>query len=98
MTTIKAIVQDRRLELEVPFDWPDGTEVAICPLANGATGESDRLSPDEIVAALAALDAIEPFEMTDEEIAHWEAERKARKEREKSRFLERAEELRRHWE
>jgi hypothetical protein len=44
MATIKATIQNRRLELDVPPDWPDGTEVEIsigCN-ANGAFVPMDR--------------------------------------------------------
>lgn len=34
MTTIKATVKGRRLDFNVPADWPDGTEVEIQPLEN----------------------------------------------------------------
>jgi hypothetical protein len=37
MTTIKAIIKGRRLELDVPADWPDGTEVEILPLDKDAS-------------------------------------------------------------
>lgn len=33
MTTIKTIIQGCRLELDVPADWPDGTEVEVHPVA-----------------------------------------------------------------
>ena len=45
MTTIKATIKNRRLELDVPPDWPDGTEVEIHPLdarANGTFVPMDR--------------------------------------------------------
>jgi hypothetical protein len=38
MTTIKAIIQGGRLELEAPSDWPDGTEVEIHRLDQGTNG------------------------------------------------------------
>ena len=38
MTTIKATIKDRRLELDVPSDWPDGIEVEIHPLESNANG------------------------------------------------------------
>src|SRR2546426_47296 len=41
MTTIKATIKGRRLELDVPAEWPDGIEVEIHPLGretNGAAG------------------------------------------------------------
>jgi hypothetical protein len=40
MTSLKAIVKDRRLELDAPADWPDGTEVEIHALKNGASAEA----------------------------------------------------------
>jgi hypothetical protein len=33
MTTLKATIKGRRLELDVPADWPDGTEVEVVPVA-----------------------------------------------------------------
>jgi len=97
MTTIKATISGRRLELDVPADWPDGTEVEIHPLQSGEQGDDDKLSVEEIARTLAAMDQIEPFEMTDSERAAWEAERRSRKERDKAEFFERAEKLRRMW-
>ena len=98
MTTIKATIKDRRLELDVPLDWPDGTEVEIHPLHPDRNGHSDSMSPEEIAKTLAAMDLVEPLDMTEAERAAWEAERQARKEREKAQFAEHAEELRRAWE
>ncbi|MBI1831858.1 MAG: hypothetical protein HYR84_10450 [Planctomycetes bacterium] len=97
MTTIKATITGRRLELDVPADWPDGTEVEIHPVQQMDT-EADSLSPQEIAHTLAAMDLIEPFEMTAEEETAWEADRRARKEREKAEFAEHAGDLRRVWE
>src|ERR1700730_6821423 len=98
MTTIKATVQARRLELDVPADWPDGIEVEIHPLEHGTKGNVDPMSPEEIAKTLAAMDQVESCDMTDVEQAAWEAERKTRKEREKAQFAEHAEKLRRMWE
>jgi len=36
MTSIKTTINGRRLELDVPADWPDGTEVEIVPLDKDA--------------------------------------------------------------
>lgn len=33
MTTLKATIKGRRLELDVPSDWPDGTEVEVVPIS-----------------------------------------------------------------
>jgi hypothetical protein len=95
MTTLRATVKDRRLELSVPADWPDGTQVEIHPL-----GREDpaAMSPEEIARALTAMDRVEPFELTDDERAAWERERQVRKESEKATFADEAERLRGMWE
>lgn len=46
MTTIKATISGRRLELEVPADWPDGIEVEIHPLAESANGVKTTIPTD----------------------------------------------------
>jgi hypothetical protein len=97
LTTIKATIIGRRLELDVPADWPDGTEVAIHPLGQDANAADDKLTPEEIARTLAAMDQIVPI-MTEAEQASWEAELRARKEREKAQFTEHAEKLRKLWE
>jgi len=97
MTTIKATVAGRRLELDVPVDWPDGTEVEIHPLYGVAHGDEDRLSAEEIAQTLAAMDQIEPWEMTDAQSAAWEAQRQSRKEGDIAEFFVRSEKLRRMW-
>lgn len=38
MTTIQAIIKGRRLELDVPADWPDGLQVEIHPLGESVNG------------------------------------------------------------
>jgi hypothetical protein len=98
MTTIRAKIKGRRLELDVPADWPDDTEVEIHPLGQITNADEDAMSPEEIAKTLAAMDQVEPFELTDAERVAWEAERKARKERDKAEFAEQAEKLRRIWE
>ncbi len=82
-----------------PADLPDETEVEIVPLGlPESVHEEEALTPDEIARTLAAMDAVEPFEMTDEERADIEANRQARKEWEKARFNEHADRLRSMWE
>jgi hypothetical protein len=46
MTTLRATIKGGRLELDVPQDWPDGTEVEIHPIAGrrGAPGRCRRKS------------------------------------------------------
>jgi hypothetical protein len=98
MTAIRATVKDGRVQLEVPADWPDGTEVEIHPLLQRTNGDDEAMSPEEIAKTLAAMAQVEPFDLTDAERAAREAERRARKECEKAEFATHAEELRRIWE
>lgn len=67
MSTIKATVKNGRLDLTVPDDWPDGTEVEIHPVGIEAGEMGDEMTPDEITRTLAAMDRIEPFEMSEDE-------------------------------
>lgn len=89
---VKGVVRNGRVELSQPLDLPDGAEVEV-----RATESDAPMTPEEIAAKLALMDRLEPIEMTDEEIAAWEADRQAKKEREKAAFFERAERLRRMW-
>jgi len=78
-------------------DLPDDTEVIVT--TGPATADDDgQVSPEEITRMLAAMDAIEPFELTDGKRAVIQADRQARKEWEKTHFEEHAEKLRRIWE
>ena len=98
MTTLRATIHGRRLEVDVPADWPDGAEVEICPVGHEGNGASAALSPAEIASTLAAMDRIEPLELTEAEEVAWETERLARKERDKAQFAQHADKLRREWE
>ena len=98
MTTLRAIVQARRLELDVPDDWPDGVEVEIHPVAPAANGAGELMSPEEIARTLAAMDQLRPFELTEAERVAWETERQVRKERDKAQFAEHADKLGSAWE
>lgn len=87
MTTIRATVRGGRIEVDEPIDLPDGTQLLI-PIPNGDT--DDGVGPEEIARVLAAMDQMEPLNMTDAELAAWEADRQARKEAEKADFARRS--------
>lgn len=48
MTTPKATVKGGRLELNVPADWPDGTEVEIHPIDQASRGAKDSMATSAI--------------------------------------------------
>lgn len=98
MSAIRGIIRKGQVIMTEPADLPDETEAEIVPAGLTESAHDERaLTPDEIARTLAAMDAIEPFEMTDEERAAIEADRQARKEREKARFNVYADRLRRAW-
>src|SRR4051794_9384365 len=99
MTILKGIIQNRQVVLLQPTDLPEGTEVQVVPMDLAGYADDDRpVSSDEIARALAAMDRVQPFEMTDLEGAALETERLSREEWEKSRFFEDADRLRGMWE
>ncbi len=72
MNAIKATVMQGRLELKVPLDWPDGTEVLIeptmAPLEKIGIDESEwRDDPESLADWEAWIKTIEPFELTPHE-------------------------------
>ena len=75
MMTIKGVIQNGQVILEQSTNWPDGTEVTIVPAYRPETSAADdnSMSTEEIAQTLAAMDKIEPFEMSDQERADIEA-------------------------
>jgi hypothetical protein len=98
MGTLKGIIRNGQVIVIGPTDLPDGTEVEILPVSLSALDDEGHVTPDEIARTLAAMEKIEPFELTDAERAAIEADRQARKEREKAHFDEHADRLRNIWE
>jgi hypothetical protein len=99
MTILKGIIHNGQVVLSQPTDLPEGTEVQVVPTEPAGSADDERpMSSDEIARTLAAMDCVQPFEMTDLERAAIEADRRARKEWEKSRFFEHADRLRGMWE
>jgi predicted DNA-binding antitoxin AbrB/MazE fold protein len=94
MSTIRATVRNGRIEPDEPFVLPEGTEVEITIPEN----DDEPMSQTEIDRVLTAMDQMVPLQMSDAELAAWEADRQARKEWEKAHFFEHAEKLRRMWE
>jgi len=95
MTTIRATVRGGRIELDEPIDLPDGTQLLI-PIPDGEA-DDEAMSPTETARVLAAMDRMEPLEMTADELAAWEADRQARRAAEKADFARRAAEVEGLW-
>jgi hypothetical protein len=94
MSELRGIVSGGRVDLAVPATWPDGTEVAVFAIS---PPNENAVSPEEIARTLAAMDQVEPFELSDAELAAWEAERRTRKEWEQAHFFARADAMRDAW-
>jgi hypothetical protein len=60
MTTIKATVRDRRIEVPAPADMPDGTDVT---LTVKQTENGDTMSSEEIARILAAMLKLKPLDI-----------------------------------
>jgi hypothetical protein len=98
MSTLKGIIRNGQVIVIGSTYLPDGTEVEILPVNLSAFADEGQATPDEIARTLAAMDKVEPFEMTDGERAAIEADRQARKEWEKAHFDEHGDRLRSLWE
>jgi hypothetical protein len=90
------IVRNGHIELPQPLAWPEGTEVIVMP--NVSQESEAGPSADEIAQTLAAMDRILPMDMSDEEFAGWEANRRAQREFEQANFDAHGAELQRNWE
>src|SRR5947208_1306596 len=66
---LKGIIRAGRVEVAEPINLPDGTEVTIIGQASGLSDEDRPRTPAEIAETLAAMDKVEPFDMSDEERA-----------------------------
>ena len=93
MKTIHAIWKNGRIVPTQPVDWPDGTALTVEPVEDprAAEPQGDLVGddPESIARWLAWYDALDPLVFTSEEEAAWEAEKRKRREWEKSRFDER---------
>ena len=73
---MKGIVRGGHVETAKPIDLPDGSEIMIFGQPGGGAeiDNDDRpRTPEEIAATLAAMDKVEPFDMTVDERAAAEA-------------------------
>jgi hypothetical protein len=97
MKTMMGTVRNGQIIADQPVEWPEGCRVVIEPVTTeetlGIREEDWPTDPEGIARLLALMDQIEPLEMTPEEQAAWEADRKAHKEWEKANFEKRARQL-----
>jgi hypothetical protein len=85
MTILRGVIHNGQVVLPQPADLPEETEVQIVPMDLAGSADDERpVTSDEIARTLAAMECVQPFEMTDLERAAIEADRRARKEWEKS--------------
>jgi hypothetical protein len=74
---MKGIVRNGRVEVDEPINLPDGSEVTITGRGKfvGLPDNDRPMTPEEIAETLAAMEKVEPLDMTDEERAaadEWE--------------------------
>jgi hypothetical protein len=73
----KGIIRNGQVIVGEPINLPDGSEVTITGHPHGKfIGEEDNdrpMTPEEITATLAAMEQVEPFDMTDQERAEADA-------------------------
>lgn len=60
MTTIRTLVQNRRIEVAAPDEIPDGTEVTLTIAKNTDDGP---LAPAEISRLLLTMEQLEPWDI-----------------------------------
>ena len=90
MPRLSTTVRNRRVEIDVPDDWPDGTTVDVL---TRPTAADEPMRPEEIARLIAYMDSNEPVEWTEKERAAWDADRAAKKRLELSNFDFQPEEL-----
>ncbi len=98
VNTLRGIIHNGQVVLPQPTDLPEGTEVEVVPVGLAWAADDETGTNDEINRTLAAMDAVEPFEITDQEREAIAADRQGRKEWEKAQFNEHAERLKEIWE
>jgi hypothetical protein len=97
MRAIHAIWKNGQIVPTQPVDWPDGTALTVEPIEEpkAAEPEGDLLGDDpaSIARWLSWYDTLEPLIFTAEEEAVWQAVRRESRDWDKSRFSQRAEQL-----
>ncbi len=71
MTPVNAVVRNGKIEIAAPIEFTDGTEVRVW--LDVAAQDEGPMSPDEIERTLAAMNQVQPLEITDEERQQWQS-------------------------
>ena len=74
MTTIHAVVHDRRIDVPAPVDLPDGTQVLLT-IEPDARDDGRPMSPIEIARVLMAMQTLEPLDIPEDvaaDLDQWE--------------------------
>jgi hypothetical protein len=74
VNAIKATWKDGQIVLDGPVNWPEGLRLLVEPerarTEPAGKGDDDGpMSPEEIAQTLAAMDRVEPFDLTADEAA-----------------------------
>jgi hypothetical protein len=72
VTTVRTVIQGRRIEVPAPEDLPDGTEV-ILRIGTDVADDDGPMSPAEIARVLAAMGRMQPQEIPDDVAADLDA-------------------------
>jgi len=72
MTTIRAVIHDRRIDVPAPRDLPDGTEVVLT-IGTSLPSDDGPMSPEEIARVHAAMQALLPLDIPDDVAADLDA-------------------------
>ena len=88
MISVHGTYQNGVVVLDAPAKLPEGAHVCVTldPEEYRSDGRPWPKTPEEIAAFVAEMDATPALEMTDEEIARWEATRREERESQKAMF------------
>lgn len=78
MEAIRATWKNGQIVFDRQVHWPEGCRLVIEP--EDTLDQDGPMTPDEIARTLAAMEKVQPFEMTEEERADIEAWRQKVKE------------------
>ena len=97
METIRTVVHEGRISIDIAANLPEGTEVEvqIQPISAQASSALADECPVDAEAWIQAMNALEPLIFTDEERAEWEAAKAERKAWETKHFFDHADRLQR---